>query len=493
MHAVRLANPQSITISVWANTHGRQVVNPLPRHYAAVVATNTNASLRARSVGFGGYSEGSADDLNKALFSALYMEPTLHVEELVEHYSRHFFPSAQNGAALLFGLEQNWVGVAATNTHVLSTLETANRLWDGEPHILDSPNWRLQAHLMRAYFDGHVQARAVFEDAREVEAKAAIASAVGASGAQLQQAITRALAVLARPFDSPVAQQWKNRTYALALAINRSSTLCGGCKWGGMAILESQNPGLSLEGFSLLGQEIPGWFESPSLSDTVFLQSSLQNISAMTSGEAQQAALRDLIEWEDAGPMGYYDALGTLPRSPRLEGGFGPSADPQYTFAPLIQFDEDYTRWPMTTDRSPQRVRWHHYAQTYDDMPLRLRYSNLSTTAEYRFGIVYAFAGFGARPPSKLTVFGSGGHSALLHDFLPAPTPTVRQWFDIPPALSAGGELLVQCNQQPGNPTGGPARGCQISEVWLSLKPSSQRAIKLGHNGAASVWHRRPV
>ena len=133
----------------------------------------------------------------------------------------------------------------------------------------------------------------------------------------------------------------------------------------------------------------------------------------------------------------------------------------------------------MTTDRSPQRVRWHHYAQTYNDMPLRLRYNNLSTTAEYRFGIVYAFAGFDARPPSKLTVFGSGGHSALLHDFLPAPTPTVRQWFDIPPALSAGGELLVQCNQQPGNPTGGPARGCQISEVWLSLKPSSQRAIKL--------------
>ena len=105
------------------------MVNPLPQHYAAVVATNTNASLRARSVGFGGYSEGAADDLNKALFSALYMEPTLHVEELVEQYSRHFFQNG-DGAALLFGLEQNWVGVAATNTHVLSTLETANRLWN---------------------------------------------------------------------------------------------------------------------------------------------------------------------------------------------------------------------------------------------------------------------------------------------------------------------------------------------------------------------------
>ena len=45
---------------------------------------NTNASLRARSVGFGGYSEGAADDLNKALWSALYMEPGLSVDALVD-------------------------------------------------------------------------------------------------------------------------------------------------------------------------------------------------------------------------------------------------------------------------------------------------------------------------------------------------------------------------------------------------------------------------
>ena len=74
-----------------------------------------------------------------------------------------------------------------------------------------------------------------------------------------------------------------------------------------------------------------------------------------------------------------------MPRSPRLDVGFGPAADPQYTFAPLIQFDEDYTRWPEATagKSAPQRVAWHHYAQTYGDNPLVLRYDGLDRVAEY--------------------------------------------------------------------------------------------------------------
>ena len=124
---------------IWANTHGRQVVNPLPRHYADVIAMNTNASLRQRAVGFGGYSEGAADDFNKALWSAMYMEPGLSVDRLTAQYGRHFLQpvsetvhdltntdalytatSAEDGdgAALLYGLEANWVGDARTNSQV---------------------------------------------------------------------------------------------------------------------------------------------------------------------------------------------------------------------------------------------------------------------------------------------------------------------------------------------------------------------------------------
>ena len=33
-----------------------------------------NASYSTRAIGFGGYSEGASDDLNKCIWSSIYME-----------------------------------------------------------------------------------------------------------------------------------------------------------------------------------------------------------------------------------------------------------------------------------------------------------------------------------------------------------------------------------------------------------------------------------
>lgn len=190
-------------------------------------------------------------------------------------------------------------------------------------------------------------------------------------------------------------------------------------------------------------------------------------------------ALTSLINWTDPGPGGFYDELGGLPRSTRLERGFGPAADPQYTFAPLIQFDEDYTRWPMTTHGSPQRIAWHRYAQTYGDHPLVLRYTNLDPGAAYNVSLVYAFAGFEAPPLSSLIAVdgsdvadyetrGQNASRAILHDFMPAPSPTRRISFAIPAAITRNGNLRLECHQPPGAAQNGNGRGCQIAEVWLA-------------------------
>lgn len=428
---------------------------------------NTNASLRARSVGFGGYSEGAADDLNKALWSALYMEPGLSVETLVDQYSRHFFPEGRaDGAALLFGLERNWVGDGRTNSAVLSTLATADRLYAAAGDIRRSANWRLQAHLMRSYFDGYVQARARFESQRENEAKEAIATAIE----ERMCNPAAALAVLSRPFVDAAAFGWRNRTYELALAINVSSSLCGDCLYGGTAVLESQNPGLSLSGFSILGQELPGWIDSPSLSDTAFLKSSLTNISKLAGVTERCAALSEIITWEDPGPGGFYDQLGGLPRSPRLDPGFGAAADPQFVFTPFIEFDEDYTRWPETTDGRPERMTWHRYAQTYGDTPLVLNYGGLDKAASYNISIVYAYAGFEGPPESSLAAIGADGQSVMLHDFMVPPQPTQRISFAIPAAVTKAGQLRVECRQPAGLCQNGNGRGCQIAEVWLTRR-----------------------
>ena len=101
-------------------------------------------------------------------------------------------------------------------------------------------------------------------------------------------------------------------------------------------------------------------------------------------------------------------------------------------FTPFIEFDEDYTRWPETTDGHPERVTWHRYAQTYGDTPLILRYNELDRTANYNISIVYAYAGFEGPPTSSLTAVGADGQSALLHDFMAPPQPTQRISFAIP-------------------------------------------------------------
>ena len=165
------------------------------------------------------------------------------------------------------------------SSQVLSTVATADRLFNAlGDNINLSENWRLQAHLMRAYFDGYVQARARFEWQRVNAAKEAIAAALAETGVGACSTSV-ALEVLARKFDDPAALRWRARTYQLARAINISASLCGGCREGGMAVLESQNPSLSLSGFALEGESLQGFIEAPAISDSVFHQSEHTKIS----------------------------------------------------------------------------------------------------------------------------------------------------------------------------------------------------------------------
>ena len=159
----------------FAATHGRIAVNPSPQRHGLIAKLNQNASFQQTMVGFGGYSEGANDDVNKAVWSALYLEPDTTPDEIVEHYVSHFFGfsagSAQGIAAkgLLTGLEKSWLG-DASNVHVTRTLKLAEQL---ETHA-GPPNWRLQAHLFRAYFDAYVQARYLHEQQQEAQVLQAV-------------------------------------------------------------------------------------------------------------------------------------------------------------------------------------------------------------------------------------------------------------------------------------------------------------------------------
>ena len=163
------------------------------------------------------FSEGLNDDYNKALWSALTLEPGpyqrnhgsaacclpqpqslsclcqlaslicccdraatgLSVQNLTRQYARTFFGAENEEQATrgLLGLEQNWIGEAANNGAVATTLEAWRVV------KLDAPSWRRDMYEFRATVDAYVQARETYELAGEAEARQALANASSSASA----------------------------------------------------------------------------------------------------------------------------------------------------------------------------------------------------------------------------------------------------------------------------------------------------------------------
>ena len=105
----------------WAFTHGRSSVNPSPAFFAHVMQQTAAAvGASAQHVGVGAYSEGIADDVNKAVWSALALERTRAVDDILEEHARFHFggvAAAAGAAAALAALERSWrAPLSATRT-----------------------------------------------------------------------------------------------------------------------------------------------------------------------------------------------------------------------------------------------------------------------------------------------------------------------------------------------------------------------------------------
>ena len=208
-------------------------------------------------------------------------------------------------------MERNWVGDALTNAHVNVTLGLAEELYTGMGK--QSKNWRLQAHLFRAFYDGYVQRK--FQHEMQVEGE--VMQLIESAARSAEGSVTAALRLLAKPWVDPAAKVLKLRTFELGYAINK--TLGGGGHWGGMSVLQSQDPTLGLLTIDT------------SLNDKAYLTSALKNASALPP-TARKAALAAILNWTDPGTGGFYDQLGVVPRSARISPGFGPDADPQFLY-----------------------------------------------------------------------------------------------------------------------------------------------------------------
>ena len=288
-HTIRSQYPVPNWDPVFANTVGREPVMPMPEMQRHIY-------LRYKDLthGFGTYSEGVHDDLNKQLWCTYGWDPDTDLESFLEEYGKVWWgPSlAKDVAKGLTMLEENWKGPILENTVIPETLalweSLADRCTDFET------NWRAQMYLFRARFDAYVQEKARAESQYGAEALAALAKAP-------EIGVDRAIA------DARVALGQAD--------VQTAAELRAGIEKLGLTLLDTIGYQLSAE--APYKAKDPGrgamldWLDQP-VNDRPWLEQRFSVIEKTDDEAAQLAALDEIVKWTDPGPGGFYDNLGAV-------------------------------------------------------------------------------------------------------------------------------------------------------------------------------------
>ena len=450
-HAVHTQFPVPNWHWAWSVVHSRNPVIPLPLHSANIVRLYSNGS--SPNYGFGAYSEGVSDDLNKAIWSLLSAEPETSVHSAVEQYARYHFGVEHEAAmtAGLFGLEQNWVGDIQTSDTVAHTLTIFQSV---EAKLTESQlraNWRMQAYLFRSYFDAHVQARFRHEQCVQEQAYATLRERLVTMGGRNSSVIIAATRkVLLQTHNDSVAAKWRARVLQLAELINATVDA---------AVLQSQSTDLNLQ-----------TFDTP-LSDKPFLMAELNKAESL--GEAQR--LRALAALADRGavaPGGFYDKLGTgvlRGEAPHLVLGEGAVADPgffytshQQALGPVVG---SKGKMVPTGDALPAEWRSFSVAQQSSPHTLSLKYQGLDPSAHYHLRVLFFKVPFKNFKDERNTLV--AGRTVLQRNAVSS-DPMAPVSFTVPRNETIEGSLAVMCiAPAPAGQGDSIGYGCSISAVWL--------------------------
>jgi hypothetical protein len=416
----------------YALTEGREVINPRPRDESAIFH-----AFADQTIGFITYSEGCNDDVNKFVWSALGWDPDADILDVLRQYSRHLVGMrdrhADDFAHGLFALERNWRGPLLTNGSVETTLQQLRSLERSvTPAVL--ANWRFQQALYRAYYDGYVRSRLLFETDIEDRAlqRLRIARELGS-----QTAMDQARAMLNRALTEPAASDLRARVFELGEALFQSIR---------MQLSVPRYKAISVgRGATLDTLDAP-------LNDRKWLEERFDVISRLQTEPARLKELDAIANWTNPGPGGFYDDLGDPERRPHVRLGSTYAQDPARLHGLLTGFDQD-PHW---------RIAWcRHGAALYGE-PLRMHYTGLDPAATYKLRVVYTGDMFQVR------VRLAANDTIEVHPWLVKPRSMVPQEFDVPSEATRSGTLNLSWYAESGR--GGNGRGCQVSEVWLIKK-----------------------
>jgi hypothetical protein len=199
----------------FSTTEGRETINPRPQAYAKIFR-----DLQPYSTRFLTYSEGCNDDFNKVLWSCLGWDPDMKVEDIAKEYSRYFISGRyedQFGRGLL-ALEQDWVGPLLTNQSVTQTVQLFQDM-EKRATPQEKLNWRFQEGLYRAYYDGYIHERLVYETGLVKQAQEILKTAPQIG---VPAALEQADKLLEKAIKEPAGRELRARVFELAEALFQS-------------------------------------------------------------------------------------------------------------------------------------------------------------------------------------------------------------------------------------------------------------------------------
>jgi hypothetical protein len=408
---------------VWAQVWPRnQSIYAMPRMMAQI-----HRATRKDTVGFVPYNHtGSYNTLNKFIWSAMGWDPEANVEEVLYDYGKVFFayefkgrPEGDDSAkskdavidagarAVALGLlllEENWRGHLAENKSAERALRLWKRIAKGMGGV--GKNWRLELFLYKAFLDAQVKRKYDAEMKCERSAYEALKQA-GTMG--VSTAVKNARSALARidtEFQSKAAFKEELRSWGLS------------------------------DNFGDLDEVLDNIYSS--LSDRKWLESQLDGVTCL-------ADIEKIVNWEDAGPGGFYDNLGVEGEQRHLVRQKRWEEDPGFVYSPI--------EW---IDHKPGSDRRHSeltHATCRYGTPLVMRWEELDRSASYHIKVVYR-GPFGPQFTCKTdeghVIHGSRGN-----------TDSTPVSYSIPQVATSDGvlELRWELTNQ--------VRGVSVTEIWL--------------------------